>query len=79
MIEQMITGILLGCSFVYVILQFEVPLTEYRRWIDLGLLGILIWVIILVPTNFVVGLTTFTGVTISLILRFVAWTQNRKK
>jgi len=78
MLPDILTGVALGLGIVYVVSQFGLDMTTYRKWIDLLMVGILIFLVIEVKTNFVVGLTTWASVTISLSLRLMQWFQNRK-
>ena len=78
MTEFLITGISLGLALLWVLVPFRDYVLPYRRWVDLLLAAGLIYIVIVVKTNFVVGITTFTGLTISAGLRIWAKWHYRK-
>ena len=75
---EIITGTALGVSILYVFLQFKIPLVVYRKWIDLALIILLIWIVITIKTNFVVAITTWASISFSLLIRIAEWKERRK-
>ena len=77
MFDTVLTGMGFGFGVVYVFAQFGMSYTFWRKYIDLFLLAVLVMVVIMIPTNFVVALTTWAGITISATLRALAWKEQR--
>jgi len=73
MINQMITGIVLGLGLFYVLMPFKAYILPYRKYVDIILACALVYMITVVSTNYVVGLTTYASFTVSLSLRLWAW------
>lgn len=69
MLDQLFTGIALGVGILWVLIPFRDYILPYRKWVDIGLACALIYLLLEVQTNFVMGLTTWAGITISAGLR----------
>ena len=78
--NELITGIGLGLGLLYVIGQFNFSAwIEYRRFVDLGLLILLGYLLIEISSNFMAQATTWAAITTSVGLRLMAWRAARKK
>lgn len=77
MFDTVLTGFGFGAGVVYVLSQFGLSYVFWRKYIDFALLILLVFVVITIPTNFVVALTTWAGITISALLRALAWKEQR--
>ena len=72
LVTQLITGIGLGFGMFYVITQFG--LTEalkWRKYLDLALLLVLMYMFMIVGSGYMAGVITWAGLTISLSLRLI--------
>lgn len=77
--DTVITGLVMGLGMLWVIWPFRAALLPYRAYIDLGLLVLLVYLIITVRSNMVVGITTYAGFTISGGLRIMNWWMTRRE
>ena len=63
------TGIALGIGAFYILIQFGIAeVVKYKKYVDLGIFVGLMAMVFNVGTNFIVAMTTWAGLTVSMLL-----------
>ena len=67
--NELFTGAALGVGAFYVLIQFGIAeIVKYKKFVDLGMFAGLMAMVFNNGTNFIVSMTTWAGITVSLLL-----------
>ena len=70
LISELLTGVAMGIGMFYILTQFGLAeAIKWRKYIDLGLFLLLMWMFLKVGSGYMASITTWAGLTISLALR----------
>jgi len=70
LLSELLTGCAMGIGVTYIIAQFGLlEIIKWRKYLDLSIFILLMWMFLKVGSGYMASITTWAGLTVSLLLR----------